>query len=147
MPIPCEFEFVVREEDGESRHNVTMSHATCERPSRGKQEPERCIEAAFRFLLDREPKELILERFDLTVISRYFPSSNRSYRPIYCGCDAANCGVPHWGRNFGISVCFNFECAACALLRRAADDILECFRISPSTCLAQRARAARFSAA
>jgi hypothetical protein len=31
------------------------------------------IEAAFRFLLAREPKESILSRFDVIVISRYFP--------------------------------------------------------------------------
>ncbi len=35
--------------------------------------PERVIEAAFEFLLDREPKESILSSFDVTVISRYFP--------------------------------------------------------------------------
>ena len=39
--------------------------------------PERCLEAAFRFLLDREPKESILRRFDVTVISRYFPEFER----------------------------------------------------------------------
>ena len=38
---------------------------------------ERCLEAAFRFLLDREPKESILGRFDVTVISRYFPEFER----------------------------------------------------------------------
>jgi hypothetical protein len=39
-----------------------------------------CIEAAFRFLLDREPKESILGRFDVTVISRYFPEFERELR-------------------------------------------------------------------
>ena len=34
--------------------------------------PEQCVEAAFRFLLDREPKESILRSFDVAVISRYF---------------------------------------------------------------------------
>jgi hypothetical protein len=34
---------------------------------------QHCLEAAFRFLLDREPKESILARFDVTAISRYFP--------------------------------------------------------------------------
>jgi len=32
---------------------------------------------AFRFLLDREPKESILGRFDVTAISRYFPEFER----------------------------------------------------------------------
>jgi hypothetical protein len=39
----------------------------------GGHDPERVIAAAFAFLLDREPKESILPRFDVTVISRYFP--------------------------------------------------------------------------
>ena len=36
-------------------------------------------QAAFRFLLDREPKESILRRFDVTVISRYFPEFEREF--------------------------------------------------------------------
>jgi hypothetical protein len=68
-----DFEVVVRERGGETRHRVTMSREMCERLTAGKHTPERCLEAAFRFLLDREPKESILGRFDATVISRYFP--------------------------------------------------------------------------
>ena len=54
-----------------------MSLATYERLTAGEHAPERCIEAAFRFLLDREPKESILGRFDVTVIARYFPEFER----------------------------------------------------------------------
>ena len=43
----------------------------------GTHTPEATVEAAFRFLLDREPKESILRRFDLTVIARYFPEFER----------------------------------------------------------------------
>jgi hypothetical protein len=35
--------------------------------------PVAFVRAAFAFLLDREPKESILRRFDVTVIARYFP--------------------------------------------------------------------------
>jgi hypothetical protein len=70
---PLEFQVVVRDARGETRHHVTMSRAACERLTAGKHAPERCLEAAFRFLLDREPKESILARFDVTLISRYFP--------------------------------------------------------------------------
>jgi len=70
---PLKFEVVVRVGQGESRHHVTMARETCDRLTAGKHTPERCLEAAFRFLLDREPKEAILSRFDVTVISRYFP--------------------------------------------------------------------------
>jgi len=70
---PLEFKVVVRDGKSESRHHVSMARKTYEQLTAGKHTPERCLEAAFRFLLDRESKESILERFDVTVISRYFP--------------------------------------------------------------------------
>ena len=74
---PLEFEVIVRVGSGETRHHVTMARDTCERLTLGTNTPERCIKAAFQFLLDREPKESILRRFDITVISRYFPEFER----------------------------------------------------------------------
>jgi hypothetical protein len=68
-----EFDVVVREGKGETRHRVTMAMETCERLAAGRCTAEQLVEAAFRFLLDREPKESILGAFDVTVISRYFP--------------------------------------------------------------------------
>ena len=64
-----DFEVVVKGERG----HVTMSRETYQRLAASKHTPEQCVEAAFRFLLDREPKESILRRFDAAVISRYFP--------------------------------------------------------------------------
>jgi hypothetical protein len=72
-----QFEVVVREGNGETRHHVSMMRKTYEQLTGGKETPERCIEAAFRFLLDRESKGSILPRFDVTVISRYFPEFER----------------------------------------------------------------------
>jgi hypothetical protein len=72
-----EFEVVVREGHGKTRHQVTMARETSDRLTAGKHTPERCLEAAFRFLLDREPKESILSRFDVAVISRCFPEFER----------------------------------------------------------------------
>ena len=74
---PFDFDVVVRQGKGESRHHVTMSRDTYRQLTAGKHSPERCVEAAFRFLLDREAKESILARFDMTVISRYFPEFER----------------------------------------------------------------------
>ncbi|HEY4869179.1 MAG TPA: hypothetical protein VII79_04150 [Candidatus Dormibacteraeota bacterium] len=37
-------------------------------------EPKELVRESFRFLLEREPPESILSRFDLTVIERYFPN-------------------------------------------------------------------------
>lgn len=73
---PLEFEVTVREADSESRHLVAMSRADHVRLG-GGHPPEDCIEAAFRFLLEREPKEAILARFDVMAISRYFPEFER----------------------------------------------------------------------
>jgi len=83
---PLTFEVVVREGKGETRHQVTMTRGVCERLAGGKHAPERVIEAAFSFLLDREPKESILARFDVTVISRYFPEFEREL-PKYLTAD------------------------------------------------------------
>ncbi len=71
------FDVTVREGDSSTRHRVTMSESSYRELSAGKASPERVIEAAFEFLLEREPKESILSRFDVTVISRYFPSFGR----------------------------------------------------------------------
>lgn len=70
---PLEFDVRVSDGKGVTRHRVTMTREKYEALTRGACTPERCIEAAFCFLLDREPKESILARFDVTVISRYFP--------------------------------------------------------------------------
>jgi hypothetical protein len=53
---PLEFEVIVRVGDAETRHQVTMVRDTCERLTADTHTPERCIEAAFQFLLDREPR-------------------------------------------------------------------------------------------
>jgi hypothetical protein len=74
---PLEFEVVVSEGNGETRHHVTIARTLCDKLTAGKHTPEACLDAAFRFLLDREPKESILRRFDVTVISRYFPEFER----------------------------------------------------------------------
>ena len=39
--------------------------------------PSKLIEGSFKFLLEREPKEMILGKFDLKIISHYFPEYER----------------------------------------------------------------------
>jgi hypothetical protein len=60
------FEVVVREGKGESRHHVTMSREMCERLTAGQAYAGTLSRGGLRFLLDREPKESILGRFDVT---------------------------------------------------------------------------------
>ena len=76
---PLAFEVTVRERGDETHHRVTLAKKDCDRLTRGGHSPEQCIDAAFRFLLDRESKESILGRFDVGVISRYFPEFEREF--------------------------------------------------------------------
>lgn len=70
---PLKFEVAVRDTAGETRHVVTMAPATYQELTAGAHSPVRCVEATFRFLLDREPKEQILARFDMAVVPHYYP--------------------------------------------------------------------------
>lgn len=76
---PQWFEVVVRQGRSMTRHDVTMSRADFKALAGDLSSPEHCIHAAFRFLLDREPSDSILARFDVTVIGRYFPEFRRDF--------------------------------------------------------------------
>jgi len=69
-------EFQVRVTQGKSStsHRVTLKRADYQRLAAGKVGPAELIRRSFEFLLENEPKESILLRFDLTVIGRYFPN-------------------------------------------------------------------------
>ncbi len=66
--------FVVRVREGASqtRHEVTLASSA----PLGV-DPAALVRAAFAFLLDREPKEAILARFDLGMIPRFYPEFER----------------------------------------------------------------------
>ncbi len=73
---PLEFEAAIEEPDGTTRHRVSVTRADAARLGGGTA-PERLVEAAFRFLLEREPKEAVLSRFAIKTIARYFPEFER----------------------------------------------------------------------
>ena len=79
---PLKFAVVVRDATGETHHVVTMAPATYQELTAGAASPSACVDAAFRFLLDREPKEQILGRFDMAVIPHYYPDFPRHF-PAY----------------------------------------------------------------
>jgi hypothetical protein len=68
-------EFRVRVIDGrsETSHVVTVPPEYPRRLAVASTAPEELLKRSFEFLLEREPKESILARFDLPVIARYFP--------------------------------------------------------------------------
>ena len=76
---PMGFSVTVREGNGQTQHAVTMRQTTYQSLTKGKVSPTVCIEAAFSFLLEREPKESILSRFDITTIATYFPSFEQDF--------------------------------------------------------------------
>jgi hypothetical protein len=69
-----EFEVEVKEEKSSTSHTVSMSKEFYSKITGGQPiEPQEVIRKTFMFLLDREAKETILGRFDLSSVSRYFP--------------------------------------------------------------------------
>ena len=79
------FDVVVRDARGQSRHRVTMQAEDAARWAKLGAGPPLCVEAAMRFLLDREPKESILGAFDMNVIRRYFREFDDAF-PGYLAC-------------------------------------------------------------
>jgi hypothetical protein len=77
---PTHFRVRVIEAGSESTHHVTLDTKDHVRLAGGAAEPEELIRKSFEFLLEREPKESILGRFDLSVISRYFPEYEREIK-------------------------------------------------------------------
>jgi hypothetical protein len=73
------FKFRVRiiQKGSKSSHFVTLKEGDYVRLTGGNIEPEDLVRRSIEFLLEREPKESILARFDLSVISRYFPEYER----------------------------------------------------------------------
>jgi hypothetical protein len=73
-PDPGELRFRVHVAEGGSAtdHDVTVTPEDLAALGAGYPDPETFIEACFRFLLAREPKESILGSFDVAVIERYF---------------------------------------------------------------------------
>jgi hypothetical protein len=67
------FDVGVREGGSETTHDVTVERSYFERLSRQDEPPEDFVHRCFEFLLEREPKESILRRFDVSVIGSYFP--------------------------------------------------------------------------
>ena len=61
-------------------HEVTVAAADLARLAPGAAVPDDLVRRSFAFLLEREPKESILARFDLPLIGRYFAEYERTIR-------------------------------------------------------------------
>jgi hypothetical protein len=67
-----EYRVTILEGKGRTSHLVRVSPEEQQRFG-GDASPEELVEQSIEFLLEREPKESILQAFDLSVIERYFP--------------------------------------------------------------------------
>jgi len=76
-------EFTVKVEGKE--YDVNLDDEYWQDLTRGKIAKEELIKKSFEFLLEREPKESILSRFNLRIINQYFPEFEeeiRTYRSV-----------------------------------------------------------------
>jgi hypothetical protein len=64
---------VVVESRSTTEHTVTLPSAYYQKLTGGNISGETLIRKSFEFLLDREPNTSILSRFELPLISSYFP--------------------------------------------------------------------------
>ena len=70
--------FEVNVSNGDSTtHRVNLTREYYEHLSLTDTNPSKLVEGSFRFMLEREPKEMILRTFDLKIISHYFPEYER----------------------------------------------------------------------
>jgi hypothetical protein len=58
---------------GRAEFTVEVDEVDRRRLAGGKLSPEELVRRSFEFLLKREPKESVLRRFNIKVISQYFP--------------------------------------------------------------------------
>ena len=70
------YRVLVSDDTGSSTHMVTVMPSDVWHYAPGAT-PEELLEAAFAFLLAREPRSAILGRFELPVIEQYFPEFGR----------------------------------------------------------------------
>jgi hypothetical protein len=67
------FNVAIDEGGGETAHTVEVPAEYYKKLTGGRITAEDLVVRTFRFLLQREPKEMIMSSFDLPVVGRYFP--------------------------------------------------------------------------
>jgi len=75
-----EFVVTIKERGARTEHVVTLDDEYYQYLTDGEMTREELIEMSFEFLLEREPKESILSRFNLKVINNYFPEFEKEIK-------------------------------------------------------------------
>jgi hypothetical protein len=68
-----EFVVTIKEKETQTEHLVTLDDKYYQNLTNGEIPKEDLVKKSFVFLLQREPKESILSKFDLRIIKNYFP--------------------------------------------------------------------------
>lgn len=76
------FLVIVGERNDLIQYSVSLLEDYWWKLTNGKISPEELVEKSFSFLLANEPKESILKKFDLSVISIYFPEYESKIKVI-----------------------------------------------------------------
>ena len=75
-----EYAVTIKEENGRSKHLVTLDDEYYRELTDGKISKDTLIKRSFEFLLKREHKESILSKFNLRIINNYFPEYESEIR-------------------------------------------------------------------
>ncbi len=67
------FRVIVRESSSSTQHVVNVPEDYLSQLELEGCDLEKLVDESFRFLLEREPKESIMKKFEISVIERYFP--------------------------------------------------------------------------
>lgn len=74
------FQVEVRDDNSATEHEVTVRDDFYKELTNGAITKEELIRRSFTFLLERESKESILNEFELSLITKYFPEYERVMR-------------------------------------------------------------------
>ena len=66
-----------------TEHHVTASKDFLNQFTKYNVSPENIVKHSFEFLLDREPNTSILRKFDIAVISNYFPEYTQTVKKYF----------------------------------------------------------------
>ncbi|NOR21864.1 MAG: hypothetical protein GQ476_04155 [Candidatus Aminicenantes bacterium] len=75
-----EFLVVIVEIDTRTEHEVTLDDEYYRILTHSEMTREELIKRSFEFLLEREPKESILSKFNLKIIKNYFPEYEKKIK-------------------------------------------------------------------
>ena len=82
MVSPDNFKVIVSQKST-TEHYVTASKDFLSQFSKYNLSPEDIVKYSFEFLLDREPNTSILKKFDITLISNYFPDFTKTIKEYF----------------------------------------------------------------